>query len=88
MVMSPARLRMRNECAGEDQQQFTRPDKIGLLNVNSVAVALRHETRRVCISSLSTLSDIGYRPRYIKDVVGSPEFQRRILRNLKMAAAI
>jgi hypothetical protein len=29
MVRSPAKLGTKNDCAGEDQQQFTRPDKGG-----------------------------------------------------------
>jgi hypothetical protein len=31
MVMSPTRLEVKNDCAGEDQQQFTQPNQIRLL---------------------------------------------------------
>jgi hypothetical protein len=33
MVMSPAGLETMNDCAGENQQQFTRPEQLGIFRV-------------------------------------------------------
>jgi hypothetical protein len=53
MVMTPAGLGTKNDCASEDQQQFTRPNRLKTLTMNMVTAmfaetlgGLQHRTRR------------------------------------------